>query len=318
VERKTGVLPFQPYRVGVEMKFVIQSFLIMGILISAVLPHEKITIPIKEQRNRTMISVQVGDLTIPEILLDTGFSFDGLMIYNPDYNDSLNFPDAIKVKVPGAGGGEPSIALMVDSAEFYLGSVKMTNQRLLILQSDTYAGFPSNGVIGYSIFGHYITEFNYDHKTITLHDSGSLEVDADWTTIPLYFKKNNIPWMDVSVVINHEDPILLSSYIDFAAGENIELLEKKDMKFELPKEMVEKHLGRGLSGDIYGKVGQISKLIIGPYELNNIEAAIAPAGIRSKQENADAVIGNGSLRNFNLIFDYSNRKLYLKPNKHFK
>jgi len=77
------------------------------------------------------------------------------------------------------------------------------------------------------------------------------------------------------------------------------------------------HIGRGLSGDIYGKTGNISKLIIGPYELNNVIASFAPAEVRSKQENADAILGNRSLRRFNLIFDYSNKKLYLRSNTHF-
>ena len=275
------------------------------------------SIPLKSARNRSMVSVQIGNMIIPDILLDTGFAFDGLMIYNTDYNDSLKFLNPIKVKVPGAGGGEPSIALMVDSAEFNIGSVKMMNQRLLLLQSDTFEGFPSNGVMGYSLFGHYAVELNYDNNTLTLHKPDLLEIDNSWTSLPIYFKKNKIPWIDVSVIIDREDPILLSTYIDFAAGENIELMDKKDMKFNLPADLEDKYLGRGLSGDIYGKSGKISKLIIGPYELNNIEAAVAPDKIRSKQPNADAIIGNGALRNFNLIFDYSNKKLHLKPNNNY-
>ena len=47
------------------------------------------------------------------------------------------------------------------------------------------------------------------------------------------------------------------------------------------------------------------------------QASFASAKIRSKQDNADAILGNESLRRFNLIFDYSNSKLYLKPNTHF-
>jgi hypothetical protein len=150
-----------------------------------------------------------------------------------------------------------------------------------------------------------------------LHDSGIINIDSSWSGIPMYFKHNKIPWIDVSVVIDRKGPVLLSAYIDYAAGDVIELLEKDKMKFNLPKEMENKYLGRGLSGDIHGKSGRISKLIIGPYELNNVRASIASASVRSKQKNADAIIGSGSLRRFNVIFDYANKKLYLKPNRHF-
>jgi hypothetical protein len=33
---------------------------------------------------------------------------------------------------------------------------------------------------------------------------------------------------------------------------------------------------------------------------------------------ADAIIGNRALKRFNLIFDYANKKLHLKPNKDYK
>ncbi len=107
-------------------------------------------------------------------------------------------------------------------------------------------------------------------------------------------------------------------YIDFAARDAVVLLERPGMKFGLPGDTTEVHLGRGLSGDIHGKTGTISKLIVGPYELRDVEAAFADAGVRSKQRDADAILGCGALRRFNLIFDYAGKKLYLKPNSHFE
>lgn len=300
------------------MKFCVFVILLMNLLKFNSFCQESSIIPLTIERDRTLVTVKIGDLLIPDILLDTGFGFDGLMIYNPDYRDSLDLSRAREVKIGGAGSGEPSIASMIDSAEFQLNSINLTNQKILVLRSDTYKGFPSNGIIGYSIFGHYLTEFNYDNSTMILHHSDSIDIDPGWTKVPLYFKNNKIPWVDAAVVIKDEPPIPLSMYIDYAAGDAIVLLEKPDMKFILPEETVEMYVGRGLSGDIYGKSGRISKLIIASYELNQVKAAFAPAEVRSKQDNADAILGNASLRRFNLIFDYSKQRLYLKPNSHFK
>ena len=238
------------------------------------------------------------------------------MIYNPDYKDSVDLTNTIEVRLGGAGDGEAQMALMIDSANFHLDNIKMTNQRIIILQSDMYKDFPSNGIIGYSIFGHYVTEFNYDNNTMVLYDRDKMKIDSSWQEIPVYFKNNNIPWIDAQVIIENEKPISISVYIDYAAADAIVLLEKPDMKYSLPKETEDVYIGRGLSGDIYGKSGKISKLIIGKYELNDVVASITSAKVRSKQDNADAILGIGSLRRFNLIFDYFNKKLYLKPNKH--
>ena len=156
-------------------------------------------------------------------------------------------------------------------------------------------------IIGHSIFGNYITELDYDKRTMTLYDNNKINIDSSWTELPLLFKDNNIPWVEASVVF--ED----------AARDAIVLLEKPGKKFSLPNETTNVHLGTGLSGEIYGKTGKISKLILGPYEL----ASFAPAKTRSKQNNADAILGNDSFRRLNLIFDYANRKLYIKPNSFF-
>ena len=112
-------------------------------------------------------------------------------------------------------------------------------------------------------------------------------------------------------------PVQIACYIDYASSEAVELLLKPDQKFAVPNAMKEVYLGRGLSGDINGRIGKIAKVIIGPHEITNVPAAFVAAEVRSKQNGADGVIANNLLRRFNLIFDYARRKLYVKPNSHF-
>lgn len=275
------------------------------------------TIPIKMERNRNILPVTIEGVGPLEILFDSGMSFDGLIIYNPDLKDSIKLNKEIKVKIPGAGGDEPSTALMDDSASFFVGGVKFKNQKVLILQNDIYKGFPTDGIIGYSILGHYATEIDYDKNVINIYDPQKIKPDNSWQKIPMYFKNNTIPWIDVSISVKGEDPIKISTYIDFAAGDAIVLLKKQEMKFSLPDNMDAAYIGRGLSGDIYGEKGKIWKIIIGSFELNEVTAMVAPDEIRSKQVDADAVIGNDALRRFNIIFSYDNKILYIKPNKYF-
>ena len=197
---------------------------------------ESEVVPIKVERNKTMVSVKVGDTVIPDIVLDTGFSSDGLMLYSPEYLGSMDLSGARQVRIAGAGSGEASRALLVDSIDFSVGNIQMERQRIIVLQDDTFRGFSSRGIIGYSIFGHFATELDYDSLTLTLRDPQGVELDDSWTVVPLYFKSNNIPWIDVSVAIADEPPVTLSSYIDFAAGDALVLLERPGMKFRLPDE----------------------------------------------------------------------------------
>jgi hypothetical protein len=241
-----------------------------------------------------------------------------LLIYNPDIGESLQLVNPQKANIGGAGGGSTRTALFSDSMSFSIGDIEFKNQRVVVLQSDQFKGFPSDGVVGYSLLGHYTMEVDHDMEILTLHDPGKFRPDESWVAIPLTFKENNIPWVQADIVIGSEKAITLACYIDYASSEAIELLLKPEQKFKLPDSTREVQLGRGISGDIYGKEGKIAKVILGPFEINNVLAAFTPAKIRSRQKGADGVIAGNLLRRFNLIFDYHNKRLYLKPGSHFR
>jgi len=298
--------------------FLLVSVLLVIAGISHCCSQDHPAVPITNDRDKILLTVRVGNYLIPGILLDTGFDFDGIILYNPAYRDSLDLSGAIRVSLGGAGDESAQEALMLDSGCFYLGDRKFTGQRIIVLLSDIYKGFPSNGIIGYSLFGKYVVEIDTDRGVLVLHDTATFRAGPEFTRIPLYFKGNRmIPWMDVSVVTREEEPVRISAYIDYADRDPVVLLERPVMKFTLPEASGKKLLGTGLSGDVYGSRGKIAKLMIGPYQLNDVKVAIAPAQQRSKQQDADAVIGSGALNRFTLIFDYRNSCLYLRPNNSF-
>jgi hypothetical protein len=252
-----------------------------------------------------------------KIVLDTGMAFEGLLLYDKQLTDQITLEDAIEVKVPGAGGGSPSTAIMADSASFFAGQKEFTDQRIIILQSGTMDGLPSDGVTGYSLFGRYTVEIDYDRMLTLAHDPGKFEPDQDKEWIPMTFKENLIPWIEVTIDVKGEKEIPMSVYVDLASGEAVELLIKEGMKFELPQDLEETYLGTGLSGDIYGYKGKIESLKLGSFRLQDVLTAFAPAQVRCKQKGADGVIGNGLLSRFNVIFDYDNERLYLESNSRY-
>ena len=274
-------------------------------------------IPFDLVNNKTTLPARIGASRLIRIVLDSGMGWDGMVITNPDLADSITLKSPMEASIGGAGNSGEATAVFSDSMTFSIGKKEFENQRIVILRQGGFRGGSFDGVTGFSIFGHYTVEVNYDRKEIILYKPGEMIIDKSWTEIPIYFKENMIPWIDVSIVIENEKPVPINCYIDYASSESIELMMKPGQKFNMPSETEDYYLGRGLSGDINGKKGKISKVIIGPYELENVNAAFAPAEVRSKQKGADGVISNNLLRRFNLIFDYSNRRIYIKPNSFF-
>ena len=206
---------------------------------------------------------------------------------------------------------------MFEQARFEVGDVAFSNQRAIVLADNPFKGFPNDGVIGYSLLGHYAVEIDYDRSVMRLHDPEPSPRNRGGMRCRSTSRTTGFPGWN-TIATGDEPPVRLAAYIDFASSEALELLTRDANNFTLPADTKEKYLGRGLSGDIYGREGTISRMRLGSHELTKVVVAIAPAAVRSKQQGADAVVGNNALRRFNVIFDYADRKLHIRPNAHFQ
>ncbi len=274
-------------------------------------------IPFKLLRNKIIVPVRVNNSKELDIILDTGMPSDGLLLFNKSLADELKLAGAKRFRISGAGNGKVSFAIRAEFALLTLSGNDYQNQSVLILESDTMHGFPTDGVIGHTLFGSHVIKIDYDKKMITPIEPSEFNPDLTWEEIPLTFNDHGIPFVDAAVSIDGEKEIDVFLYIDLASSEALELLVKPDMKYLLLEGLTEKHLGRGLDGDIHGQFGRISTFRIGSFVLYDVPTAFPQASIRSRQQGADGILCDNALRRFNLIFDYSRAKLYIKPNGAF-
>ncbi|MFA5012741.1 MAG: hypothetical protein WC644_12425 [Ignavibacteria bacterium] len=296
---------------------IVISFHITSFNCTAFEKGTKYTFPFKLVNNKVLVPVNIGESRTFDVILDSGFGFDGLILFNGDLADSIQIRNRMSVQIPGAGDGPPSNAIMSDSMTFNSGSCEFTNQRIIFLQNEVFKKSSADGVIGYTYFGHYKVEVDYDNKIITLHENTDTIDEAGWEVIPLTFDLNNKPHLDISLSIAGEEPVKLDVYIDYAASLSLELTIKEGMKFELPEKYIADYGGYGLSGDVHGKTARIHGYKIGKYEFRDVTATFFEGNSRSKDRYADGVISNDALRRFNLVFDYNGKKLLIKPNDSF-
>jgi len=273
-------------------------------------------IPFMVEDGRTIIPVTAGGAVL-RLVLDSGHATDGILLYRQGKIDTSAIGQSREVAVAGAGGGSNSRALLFESARFSVAGIDFANQRAVILIGSDLMDSRNDGVIGYSLLGHYAVELDYDRRVMTLYDSGTFAPKSGWESLDIYFKNNRIPWIDIAIATKDEPPVRLSTYIDFASREALELLTRDVNRFQLPAETKSYYLGRGLSGDIFGQEATIARMRIGSQQLTDVRVAIAAASVRSRQDNADGIVGNDALRRFNVIFDYAHAKLHIRPNSSF-
>lgn len=273
-------------------------------------------VPITLTRNKVIVPVRVQGSRPLRLILDTGMGFEGVLLFSGGMKDSIGAERLNRAQIPGAGGGPPSEAFYADSLSLQVGDVRLDGQRVIVLADSAMGRGGNDGVIGYSLLGRYAVELDYDRLTMTLHEPTSFQPGDGWAALPLTLNDRNWPFLQVSAVIDSGAPTPLTVYIDCASSETIEFLTGPQAKFPVAPGTREVFLGRGLSGDIHGRRGHISRLAIGPFELKDIQAAFVPATIRSKARGADAVLANGALCRFNVVFDYARSRLLLRPNRH--
>ena len=97
-------------------------------------------------------------------------------------------------------------------------------------------------------------------------------------------------------------------------NDSLGLIPDKNMQFE-------DFLGKGLSGNVYGKRSRINAFEIGNYKLENVNAAFPDSTTTRyarKIEDRNGSLSSEILKRFNLIVDYPSSKLTLRKNGNFK
>ena len=184
------------------------------------------------------------------------------------------------------------------------------------LLSSVY-GVKINGIIGYSFLSRYVVKIDYDKSLLEVRKPGKVKYPKSGLTIKPVI--NGIPVFEASVMdsTNH------SNHFYFDTGAGLCLLMSED--FEKDSSILKK--GRkiiptqaeGLGGKAAMKLSVVRQIKIGPYTFKKV-----PAHIFKDEYNVTAypllggLIGNDLLRRFNLIINYPEREIHLKPNSHFK
>lgn len=282
-----------------------------------VFAESPLKIPFEIDRSKVILSVRINDSRPLRIILDSGMPGRGILLFKKELGEELNLRSAEIYRIRGAGRGSRSSVMRVASQNLSIGDVGFSNQAVMVLQSDTMSGFSTDGVIGNSIFGPHAVRFDFEDNIITLMESGSFRPDSSWEVLDMTFNDHGIPFIKAAVSVSGENEIPLQVYIDSASGEALELLVRPGQRFVLPEDLETRYLGRGLSGDISGLFGQVTRLRLGSFVLEDVPTAFPQADVRSRQPGADGIVCNGTLMRFHVVFDFSQEKLFLKPNDLF-
>lgn len=252
-------------------------------------------------------------------LLDTGV--ENTIMFNLSVEDSLRLKNIQQIRLRGLGEGDYIDAIKSTNNLFKLGKIANGNHMVYLIPGEDFdlkskMGININGIIGGDLFKDFIIEINYSSSRIKFNDPEEYKYKncKRCQSFELEFYKNK-PYIDLKVKKDESEPIDVKLLVDLGGSDVLWLFDRSNEEIELPEKYFQDYLGKGLSGNIYGKRSKIKGLLLGNYVFSNANVAYpdsSSVGSAYEFKDRNGSLGSGILKRFHLIFDYAGSKITFK------
>ena len=283
----------------------------------------KISIPFQFINNLIFIPININGLEL-NFLLDTGV--EETVLFGLEDAEISSFKNAEKINLKGFGREDFVEGLKSENNVLACGDFIDKNHEIYIVLDQNFnfssqVGIAVNGIIGYKFFKNYLIETNYSSRKIVIRQE----------TLK-FRKKLNTKYSESEIIIDGNKPYFKTKIstdnkeigtkmlIDSGSGDAVWLFENQKNKIKVPDSNIDDYLGRGFSGELFGKRSRIGKLAFGNFEFKNaltsFPDSLAITCSRLVQDR-EGSIGGEILKRFDVVYDYPNQKIYFKKNGNF-
>ncbi len=288
--------------------------------------QSRISFQFKFINNLIIVPVIINDSDTLHFILDTGLSTS--IMTEISWGDTLLLNYTRQVKLNGLGQGEPVDALHSYGNNFNISGIRGVNQDLYILLQNVFNlsaifGTKVHGLIGYNMFKNFIVEINYERKVITFHNPDKYKPSRylrRGTTLPLIIHQTK-PYVYGVITLKDGTDVPVKLLMDTGASHALWIDVESDKNIIYPKKTADVFLGKGLNGDIFGKIGRMHQFTIGKFTFDQPIVAFPDslsAGEAIGRDNRNGSLGSEILRRFHVIIDYPNSQITLFPNRLYR
>jgi hypothetical protein len=285
----------------------------------------KVQIPIDIYNNLVVVPVVLNGALPLKFILDTGVRT--AILTQKTFTDILNLSYSRKYTISGPGGEHVIDAYITNNVSLELPGVLGRGHALLVLGEDylelrNYLGTDVHGILGYELFSRFIIEINYEKRMLTLTLPSRFRKKRKFQAIPIKIEDTK-PYVTTSVVLADGTQLTAKLLVDSGASHGLMLEPTSDARIVVPDSTISSIIGRGLGGEITGKVGRIKSLKLGDYEIKNVIASFPDPNsyfdsLKLGATARNGAIGGDVLSRFTVIFNFPKEEMYLKKNSSFK
>ena len=285
----------------------------------------KISIPFEFINNLIIIPIEVNGVKL-NFLLDTGV--ESSILFSVDDSDGISFSSIEKIRIRGFGSNEAFDAYKSLHNKMSIKNYSDLDHTIyLVLDQNinisSQIGVPVNGIIGYEFFKNDLVKIDYTSKRITVFKKSEKAINKlnkAYQKLPIEMIYGK-PYLFTKTSFENSEVLMESKLlIDTGNNDALWLFSEKDKNIVIPKATIQDFLGRGFSGDVYGKRGRIKNFKIGDFNFVNPLVAF-PDTISTVE--ADKIkgrvgsIGSEIMRRFTSVYNYKSNEIYLQQNSDF-
>lgn len=262
-----------------------------------------------------IIPVRINGSRELSMILDTGMSAPIVLLMHREMGDELKLEGGQPVQIGGAGGQSAPEGQLHTGATVALGGIELPEQTIIVMSEarDT-SSWVQDGVIGKSIFDRYVVDIDFEKSVLSLYEVGSFQARG-FESVPMMLA-SGIPTVEAKVENENGEKIAVRLVVDLGAGHALSL-QPETKRLKLPAKTIPAVVGRGVQGEVEGRIGRVRNLRLGPFTLPSTvssfagkEAGTTCAGLGT---GADGNLGNQVLRRFRVVMDYSRQRVLLSP-----
>lgn len=279
-----------------------------------------------EVHNNLIVVPVVLNHTLPlKFIIDTGVRT--AILTQKTFTDILGLSYSRKYTIAGPGGERLVDAYVVNGVSLSLPGIEGKGHAMLVLEDDylelrNYLGTDIHGILGYELFSRFVVEVNYEKRLLTLHDPQRFHKRRRFQKLPMKIEDTK-PYVIVPITLENGTVIQAKLLMDSGASHGLLLDPLSDSRLKVPEHMVSSIIGRGLGGEIMGKVGRIAALELGTFKLNEVIANFPDPNSYSDTLKASMTFRNGTLggevmSRFTIAFNFPQEEVYFRKNSAFK
>jgi hypothetical protein len=278
-------------------------------------------IPFEIKGSRMFIKVQVYKSDSLIFLFDTGGS--GVLIDSLTAEKAgVNTVNRTITAAGGAGGYQPSVSIAHQQIDLPAGiSIKDVEFTLLNL-SDMNAGAdtPIAGIIGSDIMDKYVVAIDFKARVLLLYNRIKDVNISGFTRIRFIFDEDDdVPRLPITIRLNNDHTI--KGRILFDSGADISLLVFAPFSnfYDLRHQMgyTRPLAGKGLNISTTDAQAVIKGLSFKGFNFQDMVINLNVDDTAKKSNRTMGLMGFSIIKRFDVVLDYKDKMLYLRPNDNF-